>query len=617
MKRFMFMLMLLLLLTGCDRNGEQTLPSGDETTAATWPVSHGLYLPGSYLEIQTEGAVKLCPLEKGNYDALISVGQDLLLIKNGSSAQLQLLTDYDLRVAVKRELDCTLAPHTGLMQKAGGICAYYDEVDKAVVFLNAMLAETSRLKLPEETQGAAYLSPDLGYVYYCTSAGVHAMDMKSGVTRLLKAQPGRWQSVTGVLLEGQLLRVRLEEENGSERTCVLSAQTGETVWEGEYLAGLATEGTAYLMQVDSLSVSELVFGKSGEAPRNLWLEKTAYAWTLLPEGKLAVAVDEQWGSELKLFDAASGKCISSVQLAGIKGIYSLCADARGTVWMLGTDESAGQPVVCGWDPEKTALQDDTEYTQPHYTQTDYDKAGIAGCKDEAALLEQTYGVDILLADEAAAVKQGGYGFGCEYLVQAYDRYLPVLEQALAMFPRELYELTAAKTGSGMLHIGLVRAVYGSEEYGTLSRSSGVQFRQDGEIYLMLALDEELVQTFCRQLNLAMQSRILSESTAYYDWDKLNPSGFAYDNDYIANQNRKGDTYLYNDRAFIDTFSMSFATEDRATVFAYACLPGNRSCFQSETMQAKLAKLCDGIRQVYDLPEDSHIWEQYLMKALPE
>ena len=165
----------------------------------------------------------------------------------------------------------------------------------------------------------------------------------------------------------------------------------------------------------------------------------------------------------------------------------------------------------------------------------------------------------------------------ELLAQAESSETPVvitLEQALEMFPKELYTMAIEKTGNGVLHIGLVREIYGSAQYGTLPESSGVCFLQDGEVYMMLAMKKDLPYHFCRQLNLTMQSRILSECTAYYDWDTLNPKDFRYDNDYIKNLDRTGDTYLKGDRAFIDTFSMSFATEDRATIFAYACFPGN-------------------------------------------
>ena len=45
--------------------------------------------------------------------------------------------------------------------------------------------------------------------------------------------------------------------------------------------------------------------------------------------------------------------------------------------------------------------------------------------------------------------------------------------------------------------------------------------------------------------------------------------------------------------------------------------GNASCFESETMQKKLRKLCTGIREAFGLKDTSEvlIWEQYLKEPI--
>ena len=70
-------------------------------------------------------------------------------------------------------------------------------------------------------------------------------------------------------------------------------------------------------------------------------------------------------------------------------------------------------------------------------------------------------------------------------------------------------------------------------------------------------------------------------------------------------------------AFIDSYSMSFPGEDRARIMEYAMTPGNEERFQSPTMQAKLKKLSQGIREAFGLrksPEE-FLWEQYLQESL--
>ena len=59
--------------------------------------------------------------------------------------------------------------------------------------------------------------------------------------------------------------------------------------------------------------------------------------------------------------------------------------------------------------------------------------------------------------------------------------------------------------------------------------------------------------------------------------------------------------------------MSYAKEDRATIFEYACMPGNEEIFKSAAIQKKLQRICKGIREAYGLKkvEKEFLWEQYL------
>ena len=79
-----------------------------------------------------------------------------------------------------------------------------------------------------------------------------------------------------------------------------------------------------------------------------------------------------------------------------------------------------------------------------------------------------------------------------------------------------------------------------------------------------------------------------------------------------------DKYLSGeDRAFVDTYSMSFPKEDRARILENAMLSGNEALFSPPIMQAKLTKLCEGIRQAFGLrkSKETFPWEQYLEESL--
>ncbi len=617
MKKWLFLLLAALLLTGCSEQApapteQTTLPTG--TQAPTWPESSGLYAPGSELEIVTDRAVKFCPLEPGTYGRLQRLGEDLVLIREGSRTELMLLTGSDLKISVTRDISAMLTPEAGSLQVGENGAAYYDEADKTVVFLNAALQETSRLRLPENVMGGVYLTPDLSDVFYCTETGIQTMDLDTGISRCLREHTGRYHAATGILMDGKALRCRSQLEDGSYVTQILSCQTGQTLWTGEYLNDLKFAGEHYLLQMRSGAISELVFGNYKESPRNLWPDNQDGATVMLTEAGIITVQEDQQGSTLTLYNMDSGKKTAAVVLPGIGKIRDVCVGNDGFMWILGEQTGLSKPVICGWNTALTQVAEETVYSQPHYTVAQQDTRGLENCKTAAAALGQQYGVDILVAGDAASLVLGGYGFDCEYLTQAYDRYLPVLQQALSMIPQELYRAATEKTQSRMLHIGLVRYISGAEKYGTLPRVGGVQFWKDGEMYVLLAVDDTLAQNFCNQMYHVLENRLLSASDAIYDWDKLNPAGFQYDNDYIANQNRDGSLYLQEgQQAFIDTFSMSFIKEDRARVFEYACLPGNEQLFRSEILQAKLRMLCEGLREAYDLPEGTYIWEQYLIK----
>ena len=130
----------------------------------------------------------------------------------------------------------------------------------------------------------------------------------------------------------------------------------------------------------------------------------------------------------------------------------------------------------------------------------------------------------------------------------------------------------------------------------------------------LVLDENLERNFYHGMYHFLETRILSNSSALYEWNTLNPKDFAYDNNYITNQERTDISYIEGEqRYFIDVFSMSYAKEDRARIFEYACMPGNEEVFKSPTLQEKLRRIRDGICTAYGLKagEAASLWEQYL------
>lgn len=608
------LLTLLLLLCGCDGATGQT--AGESTAAShpgqtTQPVAPGgtgsLYMPDSALEARTDGSVKVYALEDGICDGMLPMGQDLLLYRG---EKLTLLKGQELTFAVTAQM--TGRERLAVQVGTGGV-SYLDERAGAVVFLNGSLRETSRLQMPEDMLGTACLSPDWTTVYYSTRTEIRGLDLNTGVSRLVREQGAVWQSVDAVLMDGSVLCCVSESAQGSRKTSLISAETGQTLWEGSEMDEIATAGGNWFFALDQGSVTEYLFGAGEDSFRNLWPEGTLQSVTFLPEQSAAVSVSgEKESCRLDYYDLTTGRRTASVFLPEIRNVRNVCAAADGGgIWFLAED--AQVEWICRWELEMSAIDDEKDYTQPHYTRDTPDEEGLEVCRSIARMLGEKYGVQILIGPEAEKRMPPDYRFDQEYLVQAYETWLPVLDRALSQFPDGFFRTAAERSEEGVLRICLVRGISGDPAAGTLPEVGCVQYWLDGDAYLALSMGQELERNVYHAMSHLIETRVLSVCTAYYDWDTLNPQGFAYDNDYIANQDRQDDRYLEEaDRAFIDMFSMSYAREDRARILEYACLPGNEAYFRSDIMQKKLRMLCDGIRQAFGLEQEGTLlWEQYL------
>ena len=174
-------------------------------------------------------------------------------------------------------------------------------------------------------------------------------------------------------------------------------------------------------------------------------------------------------------------------------------------------------------------------------------------------------------------------------------------------------LKLAAQDTGGLTVSLVQQIRGKEGNGGLTIANGLQFRDDrGSNHIVLAQDQEY--TLYHELCHVLESCIITRSPAFESWDLLNPPGFSYDGNYEDYRSRADSPYLHpENRAFIDSYSMSFPQEDRARIMEYAMTDGHSQLFESPIMQEKLSQLSLGIRQAFGLEQSPAVflWEQYL------
>ena len=611
MKHFFILLLIFFLLTGCtvQEHSDQTTLSTETTEP---PISSLLDENMPFYEV-TGGAVSTYRVNGLAFDALVPMGNGLLALHNSEASTLYLLSGTPLEVTATAALDNSYALDNLLQVSAAGV-AIYDKESGAIHFLDASLQDVRILQVPKDSIGDYAVSPDLNTVYYCTAAGIHAMDLLTGISRPLHQNDASQQTLTGLLFDGQMLGYRFTGTDGMEHTQLLSTETGQTLYAGAFADHLYTAGQNYFLGIDSGSVTQLVFGSTDRAPGVLWPEETVTNCIPLPAQNALIALypsDTQ--CRLAYYDLTTGKHTADVTLPDTPGIYSLCTDGDGRIWFCTYDETTRTTGLQCWDISLSPTEDDTVYTDTYYSRTSPDTEGLATLEARLTELETGLGIDLILGEAAAAVQPWDNSFTTEYLVPVYEEWLPLLEAALQQFP----EGFLANTVSDRLHIVLVRSIHNRLENGYSDEVSGIQYWHNAETYIALCLTDDPAQSLYHTLGYLIDTRVQTLCAAYKDWDKLNPNGFAYDNSYIANQNRNDWQYLQdNDRSFIDMFSMSFAREDRAQIFEYAMTPGNEAIFRSDTMQGKLKTICDGIRQAYGLQKDprSFPWEQYLSQA---
>lgn len=597
MKRWLCLLALLMLLTGC--GAETADPQGTQNSEAL-PSQQptGMYDAEHELEADTAGAVKIYRLEGGDFSAMVPMGENYLIF---GEKTLTVLTGEELLPAAAITVENLPAADSGMIRVSSEGVMYYDTAIRTIVYLDSSLQEIGRLSLSETVTGSVYLTPDT--MYYCSGGCVRVLELQSGVSRLLKEQDGTLESITGGLFEGRILRCSLEMEDGTARTVLISGEDGQTLAQGGELANMQLADSWYFLIMDR----EWIVGNLWEQPHNFLYDETGQYIPLPEMGGIAQVEPRENGICLHYYNLSTGRRSGEVFLEGITEVTNLTTDGT-DIWF------CSEGFLCRWTPETCPADDQTVYTAPRYTREDPDEEGLASLELRAQALEQRYGVDILFWEEPEGFAPWDYSFETEFMTEPFTAALDALEKAMGQFPDGFFRRAADWTDSGVLKILLVKGIYGSPDPQTMNSAAGMQYLLNGDACIALALGDGLERGFYHTMGHLIDTVVLSDCTVFYEWEKLNPAGFQYDNDYIANQDRNDQKYLTgSNRYFIDTYAMSFAVEDRARILEYACMPGNEDYFTSNAMQAKLKRICEGIREAFGLKDDEtrFVWEQYL------
>ena len=605
-------LVLALLLCGCTQETATTPPTGSGVVNNTVlnPQDSVVYVPNSPMEQATDGAVYSYSLrEDGYYGSEMRDGSLMLFRRHEEGTELTIFNEDMTQIVYTINLGAGAVHPQAQMQMSQQGMAYCDSENRVLVFLNAMMVETGRIYLPENLQGDAWVSPDWKNAYFCTDEGICSMDLQTGISRLLRQQSAHSQQITGILGDGLALRYEAELTEGQKQIFLVDAQSGEILRQDGDMVTLNTNGENYFFAQNISGVRSLRFG-AGQEHKAFWpLEDTAEPVMLFEDNAVVMVQSSKEQTGLVRYDLTTGKRTAEVMLPDVTRVWGLAEGKTNQLWFFGENTEGNALLYC-WDAEKSVIEDEAVYTAPWYTLEEPDTDGLAQVQKKADALGKKFGVEILIWEAAAQTAPKDQVFTQEHMTQLYIHYLAKVEQVLGDFPKAVF----TKPTTDPLQIALLNKIQGEPVWGTLAETDCLQFWNGDVPVVAITFGEDFERNLYHGIYLYMEARILSKSSAIYEWHKYNPSGFKYDNDYIKNLDRTDTKYITGKKPyFIDLFSMSYAKEDRATIFEYACMPGNEEIFKSSAIQKKLQRICKGIREAYGLKkvETEFLWEQYL------
>ncbi len=598
MKRLLI-LALVLLLTAC---GREDPAQTTEATGTTVPETTGLYVPESEVELATDGVVRAYQLEGAGERRLYAMGNKLLL-----------RTGDELSVLVGQYADVTATMPTGsgaadslLDISALGI-AYLDQKTNQVVIRNPQLLEVQRVDLPEDCQGAPLVSLTVGELFYVSGMEIRALNLETGISRLIKSQNCQSQTLTGCWFDGRLLSCEVVDESGQTRVIYVSTETGRTLSEDQGIYEMYTAGDWYFVRRMDGNTPQNIFGTMTGKPQ-LFCPPSATASSILfsakpvPQMYGAVELGESdLGVHLVFSDFATGKTGGQVLVPGITQPTDICSDGT-YLWFLAYNAD-GEQLLYRWDVGASKDVRPAPCTGPLYTAEDPDTEGLAMCQKQVQLMNETYAVRISIWQDALEYA-GDLEVTPEYQTGAIVRMLSDAEPILEQFPKDFLRRTVE---GGWIRICLVRALPDGKSW--------VQTWVGGDCCIFLTPEADIQAALLQGIGYGVDSHVLGNSRDFDTWNALNPTGFAYTGD---GEITVSSAYLEgSNRYFVDAAAATYPHMDRCSIFCQAMLPDNLKLFAAPPMQAKLLRLCQGIREAYGLEKstDTYVWEQYLTKSL--
>ena len=250
-------------------------------------------------------------------------------------------------------------------------------------------------------------------------------------------------------------------------------------------------------------------------------------------------------------------------------------------------------------------------------------------KERTDKLEEKYGLDIYIGEECVG-DAGGYSVSPYLNYNKIEERIETLESELEKYPLGFFEQFKIDS-SKELKVYLVGYLVNVDELFGATDSAGFYLldTRGMRIFIDCGRVDNFKKTFHHEVAHAIDDMIVFvdrdiENALLSDekWEQLNPKigmySFTYD-DYEENEygmyiydEQKGNTSV-KDTYFVDSYSMTFPTEDRARIFENVMTSENLEVDFNEApyLKAKLNYYADCIRATFDTTGWGEVgWEAY-------
>ena len=599
MKRLIAVLLLGALLTGCGPQNatESTQPS---SAALSTEESVAPTEPNTLLQSQDSSIATFC-IDRGCCAGILPWGEESIAMFT-TDGRIMLLSGEDLEVENTRDLGCQLNVGDPSLAVKSDQIGYYDSQRGAYVTLGKNLTEISAITIRDELIAEPLMSPDFSTAYYCTESGVRAVDMSTGNSRLVRQEHEPILTLDGILFDGGVLRYTRRTSDDQNQTCFIRTTDGSQLYSVNGIHCLTTtwdENCAAVttMQLPIGRLRQILTATPGSEPQ-LMAVGNDWSDALFPgDGTLLLQTLRAQRLILELYDLNTG-CIQARTTFDRTETFPCAGKIGSDIWLW----DGAQREFYRWEHSLDALQEESVLTA-QYTLNDPNHPAMDQVTPRLDALSEQHGVTLRIAgldNRTAGVDYSAYA---DYRPELYLAAVDLLEETLAQLPQGLF---------AALQKDLVIELADDYDPATGVHHYDGSLQTGDETVIQVSISNNLPAILYHELFHAMELEIYSQTSALTDWESLNPEDFEYTFAYQGQQSES--PYLAEgENAFTDDYGMVSPREDRAQIFMYAMMEGESARFQSERMQAKLAFLCQIIREVFGWEDvaDAFPWEQYL------